>query len=66
MKYPIYARSTTVDYIVEFTSISTGKVVIVNAHCGHTVGFETDGWFDHTNSDAWEIISKEDRPELFI
>ena len=53
-KYPVYRKYKKDNLIVEFTGLQEGKVVQEGCTSPHPIGYISEGWTKHTDTDIWE------------
>ena len=51
-KYPIYKRSAAHGFVVKFTGLTEGEVVVVGRY--HYIGYSSLFWEKHTSNTVWE------------
>ena len=54
-KYPIYCRDKVSDYVVKFNGLNSGVVVKQGVN-GLNVGFKSDSFVSHTDTDWWQEL----------
>ena len=64
-KYPIYKKDNGMEFVVKFTDLTVGEIVVAKPNSFTRVGYIGEGWSPHTNTHVWEdydyVEPKEDK-----